>query len=291
MSHLTPIIFILLAVRNTEGAVTPVVTLSPNWNNVYSGDRVTLSCSVGSVEEDKRGYDYYTWYKDGKFYMNGKSRTFTANVEDNGVYKCSGRSGIYSDPVRLHVISDEGAVTPVVTLSPNWNNVHSGDWVTLSCSVGSVEEDKRGDYYYTWYKDSKVYMTEKSRTFNAKKEHNGVYKCSVGSGVYSNPVQLNVISDAVLILQTPPDIIEGDSPSLRCHSKNKNNNKIYYYMNGKLINIGDTSQIPNITAAQTGMYKCGKYIQDRWKAAETYINVQGEFYFYILFYLNDLYYC
>ncbi|XP_040187974.1 low affinity immunoglobulin gamma Fc region receptor III-like [Rana temporaria] len=109
MSCLTPIFFILLALKNAEGAVTPVVTLRPNWNNLYSGDRVTLSCSVGSVEEDKPGNYYYTWYKDDNklMYKTSKTLFITAKVADTGVYKCSVKSGIYSNPVQLHVISGD----------------------------------------------------------------------------------------------------------------------------------------------------------------------------------------
>ncbi|XP_073465202.1 low affinity immunoglobulin gamma Fc region receptor II-like [Aquarana catesbeiana] len=198
MPRLTPIIFILLAVRNTEGAVTPVVTMSPNWNNVYSGDWVTLSCSVGSVEVDKPGYYYYTWYKDGKVYMYEKSIAFTAKKEHSGVYTCSVGSGIYSNPLRLHVISGGTDFRPVVTLSPNWNKVYIGDQVTLSCSLGLSEENNDDHYPYTWYKNNGFLKYGEKIQFTAKEEDSGVYGCSVKYGIYSVPLQLDVITQGTL---------------------------------------------------------------------------------------------
>ncbi|XP_040187975.1 Fc receptor-like protein 5 [Rana temporaria] len=187
--------------------------------------------------------------------------------------------------ILLALKNTEGAVTPVVTLTPNWNNVYSGDRVTLSCSVGSVEEDKPRYYYYTWHKDDKLmYEMRKTLIITAKVADTGVYKCSVESGIYSNPVRLHVISGDYLILQAPSDIIEGDSLSLRCHNRpgSTATGVTHFYKDNELSgSTDDILHIPNVNTSMSGTYKCEKYfdfvIKDQWKSAEKYINVQELF--------------
>ncbi|KAM4690483.1 Fc receptor-like protein 4 [Rhinophrynus dorsalis] len=53
---------------------------------------------------------------------------------------------------------------------------------------------------------------------SAQQEDTGDYQCETSSGDRSDAVRLTVSSDDV-ILQVPPDLHEGDSLSVRCHSK------------------------------------------------------------------------
>ncbi|XP_040188607.1 Fc receptor-like protein 5 [Rana temporaria] len=129
-----------------------------------------------------------------------------------------------------------------------------------------------------------MYETSKTLIITAKVEDTGVYKCSVKSGIYSNPVRLHVISGDYLILQAPSDIIEGDSLSLRCHNwpKYKARGVKYFYKDNELSgSTDDILHIPNVNTSMSGTYKCEKYFdfffQDKWKSAEKYIYVQDLF--------------
>ncbi|OCT69375.1 hypothetical protein XELAEV_18040690mg [Xenopus laevis] len=66
----------------------------------------------------------------------------------------------------------------------------------------------------------------------------------------------------LVILQAPPSIREGDSLSLRCHSRLENNRgKDQFYKNGNLITTlasGSVYSLGNAAPHMTGTYKCAK---------------------------------
>ncbi|XP_073465549.1 Fc receptor-like protein 5 [Aquarana catesbeiana] len=280
MSRLTPIIFIFLALKNTEAAVTPVVTLSPNWNNVYSGDWVTLSCSVGSVEDNDRTYSY-TWYKDNNKYERSKTFIIIANVEHNGVYKCSVESDIYSNPVQLHVISGEKSERAFVTMSPNWGIIFTNEMMTMTCYTTKTQQ------HYVWKKDGKQIKRYSKKEFIINRStvgDSGNYQCGFGGNDLSFPVILEVKSD-YLILQAPPNVIEGDSLSLSCINRPRStvSTANYFYNDNELSGSrNDILHIPNVNTSMSGTYKCEKYFNflimyKQWIKAEKYIYVQDLF--------------
>ncbi|XP_073465138.1 uncharacterized protein [Aquarana catesbeiana] len=56
------IVFISTILGHTGSAVTPVVTFTPNWRKIFTGESITMTCDVGS----SGGEDLtYVWYKDG----------------------------------------------------------------------------------------------------------------------------------------------------------------------------------------------------------------------------------
>ncbi|XP_045568738.1 Down syndrome cell adhesion molecule-like protein 1, partial [Salmo salar] len=121
----------------------PETTLTVNPNPAYTGETVTLTCSVGSDS----GWSY-TWYKDntkkvvtlsGRHTTTGATFTISRAAEsDQGLCWCQGEiqsrsvSSIISDPVTITVKERPVAV---LTLQPNWPQIFSGETVTLRCDI------------------------------------------------------------------------------------------------------------------------------------------------------------
>uniref|UniRef100_A0A674C7F8 Ig-like domain-containing protein n=1 Tax=Salmo trutta TaxID=8032 RepID=A0A674C7F8_SALTR len=202
------------AVRLTVTAL-PETTLSVNPNPAYTGETVTLTCSVGSDS----GWSN-TWYKDntktvvtlsGRHTTTGATFTISRAAEsDQGLYWCQGEiqsrsvSSIISDPVTIAV-----KALPETTLTVNPNPADTGKTVTLTCLVGSDS-----GWSYTWYKDNtKKVVTLSDRhtttgaTFTisrAAESDQGLYWCQGEiqsrsiSSIISDPVTITV-NDVVLM--------------------------------------------------------------------------------------------
>ncbi|XP_055792990.1 Fc receptor-like protein 4 [Salvelinus fontinalis] len=150
------------AVRLTVTAL-PKATLTITPNPAYTGERVTLTCSVGSDS----GWSY-TWYKDntikevtlsGRHTTTGVTFTISRAADsDQGLYWCQGEiqsrsiSSIISDPVTITV---EERPVALLTLQPNWPQIFSGETVTLSCDIQGGREIE-----YVFYNSGKSVYTK-----------------------------------------------------------------------------------------------------------------------------------
>ncbi|XP_041430645.1 Fc receptor-like protein 5 [Xenopus laevis] len=109
------------------------------------------------------------------------------------------------------------AVRPVISFSPNWNPIFSGESVTLTCNVTPTAQ---GNLRYSWYREGHQIPGDQQSL--AGVIHSGDYECEADDSERSEYVGLEVSAD-MLILQVPlavhkGDLYEGDSLSLRCHS-------------------------------------------------------------------------
>ncbi|XP_063803088.1 Fc receptor-like protein 5 [Pseudophryne corroboree] len=270
------IIIILSVVKNPCDAVRPVVTFTPHWKIVYEGDTVTMSCDVEAATQ----HTDYSWYKNSEYigqYVQKYTIT-SAEEKDGGDYMCRA-GGDYSLPARLHVITKGSAERPVVTFTPNWRKIFTWETVTITCDTGSTV---RGNQRYYWYKDKVILYEEKQRNITityAAPKHSGEYQCRAGSGDVSLPVRLEV-SIGSLILQAPPNVYEGDTLTLRCHSRPlyKAEKEAVFHIGSKDIkseqNILD---IPNVTTTMTGIYGCTGKVGGDDRKDETFISIQALF--------------
>ncbi|NXN87097.1 SN protein, partial [Bombycilla garrulus] len=123
------------------------VSLSPSSGNIGVGDKVTLSCEVGSSHPPVSGYH---WYKDGV--AVGSERVLAlrgVRREDHGRYHCEAQNALgagVSPPVTLRVFSAEISASPAA-------EVREGTATTLSCDVPG-REGHGEELSYTWYKNS-----------------------------------------------------------------------------------------------------------------------------------------
>ncbi|KAF3837241.1 hypothetical protein F7725_004705 [Dissostichus mawsoni] len=123
-----------------------VVTLRPNWPQIYSGEMITLTCEIknGGVYE----WEYF-WMTPGSETHQTSDPKYTLTSQ-SGDYRCMGRlkgemsSTQWSDVLTLKVSYNKPL--PVLTVSPSWPS--PGASVTLNCSV---DHPSAGWSFY-WYK-------------------------------------------------------------------------------------------------------------------------------------------
>ncbi|XP_044127292.1 uncharacterized protein LOC122921380 [Bufo gargarizans] len=285
MPVLTLLILISSIMENSGNLVHYMVTVTPNWNHIYTEDSVTLKCDIGP-DNDIRNYNFY-WYKNKKeiIQRNHEFTISSAKSNDAGLYECGTGSDNRSHSLHLYVISKD-VVHYMLSLTPNWNHIYRGDSVTLKCDIGPNNDIRNYNFY--WYKGSKDINknTQEITIGNAGPADAGEYECwatSAGRSHSSHSLHLYVTGKKPpeLILQTPPNIVEGDSLDARCHSSQFNDKKtITFYKDGnKIQESTNISYLSNVNKSMNGIYRCEKKTQSEKlaKSGETFIFVQDLF--------------
>ncbi|XP_071190375.1 Fc receptor-like protein 4 [Salvelinus alpinus] len=211
-------------------AALPKATLTITPNPADTGERVTLTCSVGSDSGWR-----YTWYKDntkkvvtssGRHTTTGAPFTISRAAEsDQGLYWCQGEiqsrsiSSIISDPVTITVKERPVAV---LTLQPNWPQIFRGETVTLSCDIQGGEE-----IVYVFYNSGRSVSTKTEPEYRISPAKNGLYTCEglqktngLKHSQTSNAIQLTVLDKPQAVLSVSPQWLNpGDSVTLSCGVK------------------------------------------------------------------------
>ncbi|XP_073348533.1 B-cell receptor CD22-like [Pagrus major] len=126
-----------------------LVTLQPNWSEIYFGERITLRCEIKDGGDTEWEYEWRTTSSEKPSNQNEHSIRFVTESH-SGDYRCKGRkkhtqhsSTGWSDPIKL-TVSD--GPQPVLTVSPSW--LSAGASVTLNCGV----KDPSAGWRFYWYK-------------------------------------------------------------------------------------------------------------------------------------------
>ncbi|XP_029522413.2 Fc receptor-like protein 5 isoform X2 [Oncorhynchus nerka] len=227
-------------VRLTVTAL-PKATLNITPNPAYTGETVTLTCSVGSDS----GWSY-KWYKgnakkvvtlSGRHSTTGATFTISRATEsDQGLYWCQGEiqsrsiSSIISDPVTITVKERPAAV---LTLQPNWPQIFSGETVTLRCDIQGGEEID-----YAFYNSGMSVSTKTEPEYRISPAKNGLYTCEglqkrngLKHSQTSNVIQLTVLDQPQAVLSVSPQWLNpGDSVTLSCGFKESSTGwRIFWY--------------------------------------------------------------
>ncbi|XP_030286110.1 obscurin-like [Sparus aurata] len=124
-----------------------VVTLQPNWSEIYRGETITLRCEIQGGGDIKWTYE---WTKDDVNTLStyNECRIISATEAHSGEYRCKGRRDSYSSTQWSDVIKLTVSHKPqsVLTVSPSW--LSAGASVTLNCSV----KDQSAGWKFYWYK-------------------------------------------------------------------------------------------------------------------------------------------
>ncbi|XP_023595781.1 low affinity immunoglobulin gamma Fc region receptor II-b isoform X1 [Trichechus manatus latirostris] len=166
----------------------------------------------------------------------------------------------------------------VVNLEPPWINVLQGDNVTLKCHGANTSEDSSTQWFHRG--DLIPTHVQPSYSFSATAHSSGEYRCQTGQTNLSDPVQLSVFSDW-LLLQTPRLVFQdGETIVLRCHSwKNWILYKVTFYQNGKskkFFGKNSNFTIPQANHNHSGDYHCtGMIGQNLQSSQPVTITVQG----------------
>ncbi|KAK2813274.1 hypothetical protein Q5P01_000853 [Channa striata] len=122
------------------------VTLQPNWNQIFRGESVTLTCEIQGGGDTEV---HYEWTRNNHN-THGNQKEFMiirATESHSGNYRCRGSRNSFftqwSDAVTLTVAYKP---RPVLSVSPSW--LSPGASVTLNCEL---EHPSAGWRFY-WYK-------------------------------------------------------------------------------------------------------------------------------------------
>ncbi|XP_041634941.1 Fc receptor-like protein 5 [Cheilinus undulatus] len=221
---------------NKKNANEAVLTLHPNWSEVYRGETITLRCDIKDGANTEWEYEWETTSSDKPSKQKEYSIT-SVYVSHTGNYRCRGRrksdrsSTKWSRPISLTVLYSK----PVLTVSQSW--LSPGDSVTLSCDV----KHPSAGWRFFWYKaipklpgDSYNYEllsesrngTEKHSYIVHGETHTSGYACRAGRG---DPVKFTHYSKPKFVwsggsylaasLTVSPDRVQhfiSDSVSLTC---------------------------------------------------------------------------
>ncbi|XP_077114286.1 high affinity immunoglobulin gamma Fc receptor I-like isoform X1 [Ranitomeya variabilis] len=163
--------------------------------------------------------------------------------------------------VSLIVENAGTVVSPVVTFNPNLNKIFTGESLQMTCNVNSTEQ---GNVTYYWFKNDYWIHSEKTFTISsALTSDGGNYQCQTSTTDRSDSTKLEV-HNGYVILQTPPNVYEGDDIILRCHHYPGHPAKqaIFFKNNAVIKDWGseDELHIDNVNMTLSCKYKCTKQV-------------------------------
>ncbi|KAG9335783.1 hypothetical protein JZ751_003696, partial [Albula glossodonta] len=236
----------------------PVITQDPPGAEVYTGERVTLSCGFGG---DPAGWEYL-WYKDtqGAALPNtdssrtdGSSYTISsAALSHSGEYWCRaarGRGSFYSEFSYSRTLNISAPPQAELTVQSGWTEVFPTERVTLRCEIqGSSTE-----WMYRWYRDGQELPVDKADSssgngdtytiLSADQSHTGLYSCR--GELTERGVQSTICSAVKLSVSTPPqaeltvqsgwtEVFPTERVTLRCEIQGSSTEWMYrWYRDGQ----------------------------------------------------------
>ncbi|XP_066465198.1 high affinity immunoglobulin gamma Fc receptor I-like isoform X2 [Eleutherodactylus coqui] len=240
-----------------------MVTFNPDWNKIFKGESVNMTCDVDpTAEEDVT----YHWFKDSNYVDSGKTYSISsAQPSHSGNYQCQSSSGDKSDPVRLEVYNGY-----VILQAPPY--VYEGDNLTLRCHhypgypAGQTIFYKNAVVIKNWGPEDELHIKNVDVTSSSK------YKCSKKVKhhliYYTHTDEISVSVQELFSIPTitvkPLSVTEGDHMTLTCHTKLSLLRlttvlQFAFYQDGRNIQEFGSSNnydIPSATLKDSGDYKC-----------------------------------
>ncbi|CAI5694951.1 unnamed protein product [Oreochromis niloticus] len=246
---------------DTIASNRPVVTLYPNWSEIYRGETITVRCEIhgGDTEWD------YEWETNSRIKAPNQNeyRIRSASSSNSGNYRY------------VHSAAS-------LTVSPDRVQHFTSDSVSLTCEGNFTEWRVR-----KFSEDGRLYsdcrrMTGSTCNINTSKSDTAVYWCESGSGEFSSAVNITVQNDGngpILVSPVHP-VTEGASVSLSCSLRTqKILSNVFFYHNDKLIQ-NDTRgelKISAVSKSDEGFYKCqysGRESAQSWMSVKGAVNEQ-----------------
>ncbi|XP_067379185.1 Fc receptor-like protein 2, partial [Channa argus] len=172
------------------------VTLQPNWNQIFSGESITLKCEIQGGGDTELQYEW----KQNSQHTSGTLRKYIIRAIEShsGNYRCRGRRNSlltqWSDPITLTVSSTK----PQAELRPDNREVPVGGRVTLTCSVKTSSGWTY--YWYRGYKSSDPLTTQDAVSYSSGRisvSQEGLYCCRGGNPVYYTENSQSVRVDTI----------------------------------------------------------------------------------------------
>ncbi|XP_062371969.1 Fc receptor-like protein 5 [Sardina pilchardus] len=265
---------------------TAVVSLSPKWSPVFSGESITLTCSIqGESSSDWR----YRWYRGDQqlhpqrgWSDSDRYRLQSVQEDHSGDYSCQGsrqedaKESYMSEGVTLTVLT---LPTATLTIEPE-SPVYVGEEVTLKCKIQS-----EGDWAYKLFKGSSSDHLSQSDTNTltitaAAKSDESHYWCQgemrgrAVSSLMSGSVYLTVkaLPTPTLSVQPETHVFTGEDVTLKCEIESEGVWKYKWYKewDRNVLTLGDTNTFTIRGAAEShkGQYWCQGERRDRPTASQ-----------------------
>ncbi|XP_044040982.1 obscurin-like [Siniperca chuatsi] len=247
-----------------------VVTLQPNWPEIYYGETITLRCEIMDGGDTEWEYEWTTSSSDRL--PKHSDQVISATIYSGGNYWCKGKhkkelfSTEWSDPITLTLL----ARRPKAELRADRRDIPAGGSVTLTCSV----KPSSSGWKYFWYRGEKTSepLTAQDAVFLSylQVSQGGLYWCRGGRGdpVYytesSDTISMNKIrtvpNRAIVTLQPNwPQIFSGETFTVRCEIEGGGDTKWTYEWTPAKLNTPPTNseyRISRATESHSGDYRC-----------------------------------
>lgn len=164
------------------------------------------------------------------------------------------------------------ATKAVVTLQPPWLSIFQEESVTLLC-------EGPGDSSTKWFINSTAIQisTPTYSILKASFKDSGEYKCQTGLSMPSDPVQLEIYRDWLLLQTSRRVLTEGEPLALRCHPwQNKIVYNVAFYRNGKSLDFSQGSEVTILKTnlSHSGIYHCSATGKKLFKSAGVSVTVK-----------------
>uniref|UniRef100_A0A8C4NV20 Ig-like domain-containing protein n=1 Tax=Dicentrarchus labrax TaxID=13489 RepID=A0A8C4NV20_DICLA len=261
-----------------------VVTLQPNWSEIYSGEKITLRCEIKDGGDTEWTYEWKTNSSKKPSNQNEHSIRSTT-VSHSGEYRCKGRmkhdqqsSTEWSDPIKLTVFDSKSHHIYFNIIHPDRVQHFTSDSVSVNCEGNSTEWRVMRLTENSYHSHCSFWGTMNGSTCNiySYQQTDAVHWCESGSGEFSNAVNITILKTDIILVSPVHPVTEGDSVSLSCRLRRQTfESNVFFYLNEKLIQ-NDTRRELNISAvskSDEGFYKC-QYSQQ--VSAQSWMSVNGE---------------
>uniref|UniRef100_A0AAZ1XH71 Ig-like domain-containing protein n=1 Tax=Oreochromis aureus TaxID=47969 RepID=A0AAZ1XH71_OREAU len=246
----------------------PVVTLYPNWSEIYRGETITVRCEIhgGDTEWD------YEWETNSviKPPNQNEYRIRSASSSNSGNYRCKGRmkssqhkTTEWSDSVTLTVSIPS---KPTVTLQPSWTQIYSGETVTVRCEIQGGEG---AQWTYEW-KPAKLNTPPTSNEYRitVTESDSGGYSCrgrrdyffTEWSDIITLTVSCKIFHPEPVVTLYPnwSEIYRGETITVRCEIHGGDTEWDYEWETNSRIKAPNQNEyrIRSASSSNSGNYRC-----------------------------------
>ncbi|XP_062371971.1 Fc receptor-like protein 5 [Sardina pilchardus] len=183
--HAKTVLSLCFYAGHAEERPKAAVSVTPDSRDIFSGDSVTLRCEIPEGGNTDWDYSWYFNRSPESPVATGQQYSISSAADlHSGDYTCRGtqrgtpRSSDTSDVLTLTVSERP---TAVVSLSPSWTPVFSGEIITLTCSI---QGESPSDWRYRWYRGDQRVHPQRSWSDSVvyklqavQEDHSGVYSC------------------------------------------------------------------------------------------------------------------
>uniref|UniRef100_A0A3P8RUT6 Ig-like domain-containing protein n=1 Tax=Amphiprion percula TaxID=161767 RepID=A0A3P8RUT6_AMPPE len=257
-----------------------VLRRQPDWTQMFSGERINLTCEIHGGETtlwmyDWRGPQYYVPWTDDNY------QTFRVSESNSGDYMCRSRpsddsysSTEWSKSITLSV---SGKSSASLTVNPDTVQHFGSKSASLRCDGNSTKwrvsrftDDGFQRQCFFWGT-----MNGSTCNLNWMWYGNAVYWCESGSA-FSNAVNITgQYNDGIILVSPVHPVTEGDSVTLGCKLRTQNVlSNVFFYKDNKLIQNDSRGEmsISAVSESDEGFYKCqysGKESPQSWMAVKS----------------------